>query len=298
MLGRFKNKSLPLVWALSASIILSLILSYSYFVLDNKFSASKKELSLEILDLQKKVVGLEEILRNKEEENRYLSEALYSERSKNQMFEQQIGDIASTVGILDKLRKIDPELLQKYSKVYFLNEHYVPSELDSIKSEFIYETNRPMLIHSGVNPFLERMMREAFGHGINLRILSAFRSFDDQEFLKSNYKTIYGSGANQFSADQGYSEHQLGAAVDFTTLERGATFSDFEKTEAFKWLSQNAHRFGFTLSYPENNSYYQFEPWHWRFVGVGLATKLYSEGKYFYDLDQREIDKYLVHIFD
>jgi D-alanyl-D-alanine carboxypeptidase len=109
----------------------------------------------------------------------------------------------------------------------------------------------------------------------------------------------YGAGtANQFSADQGYSEHQLGTTVDFTTSSVGATFSGFEDTESYRWLRDEAHRYGFVLSYPPNNSYYQFEPWHWRFVGVDLAQDLHQDDTYFYDLDQREINEYLITLFD
>ncbi|MEK7495870.1 MAG: D-alanyl-D-alanine carboxypeptidase family protein, partial [Patescibacteria group bacterium] len=64
------------------------------------------------------------------------------------------------------------------------------------------------------------------------------------------------------------------------------------------WLTENAYKYGFILSYPKQNTYYRFEPWHWRFVGVALATKLHDGNKYFYDLSQREIDQYLVSIFD
>ena len=109
---------------------------------------------------------------------------------------------------------------------------------------------------------------------------------------------FYGSGANSFSADQGYSEHQLGTTIDFTTEEIGASSSVFGKTTAYQWLLENAYKYGFILSYPEANKYYQFEPWHWRFVGRGLAEKLHQEGKNFYDLDQREIDEYLISFFD
>jgi len=63
-------------------------------------------------------------------------------------------------------------------------------------------------------------------------------------------------------------------------------------------LNEYAHEYGFVLSYAEGNSYFMFEPWHWRFVGVELATRLKNEGKKFYDLDQREINQYLVKIFD
>ena len=110
--------------------------------------------------------------------------------------------------------------------------------------------------------------------------------------------TIFGSGANQFSADQGFSEHQLGTTIDFTTAATSANLSDFEGTAAHTWLLSNAHKFGFILSYPPKNQFYISEPWHWRFVGRALADRLHSEGKYFYDLDQREIDKYLLNLLD
>ena len=117
--------------------------------------------------------------------------------------------------------------------------------------------------------------------------------------MKSTYKFTYGSGtANAFSADQGYSEHQLGTTVDFTTEAIGGAFAGFDKTSAYTWLNENAYRYGFVLSYPKNNTYYVFEPWHWRFVGVALATRLHSENRNFYDLDQREIDQYLISLFD
>jgi D-alanyl-D-alanine carboxypeptidase len=109
----------------------------------------------------------------------------------------------------------------------------------------------------------------------------------------------YGSGANAFSADQGYSEHQLGTTFDFTTEGiGGGLVTSFENTPAFAWLKDNAHKYGFTLSYPKDNAYYVYEPWHWRFVGEDLAEDLHEAGKTFYDWDQREIDKYLIKIFD
>jgi len=86
--------------------------------------------------------------------------------------------------------------------------------------------------------------------------------------------------------------------VDFTTLDAGAVFLKFRTDPAYRWLKDNAHNYGFILSYPEENSYYKFEPWHWRFVGVELAKMLHRENKYFYDLDQREIDTYLIKLFD
>ena len=147
-------------------------------------------------------------------------------------------------------------------------------------------------------PFLKKMLDDAQTANIDLKIASAFRSFDTQSTLKSAYKVTYGSGSNKFSADQGYSEHQLGTTIDFTTTKLGADSSTFGKTASFVWLIENAYRYGFILSYPKNNSYYIFEPWHWRFVGKGLALRLHDENKNFYDLPQRDINEYLISLFD
>ncbi len=213
--------------------------------------------------------------------------------------EQTVGKITGTVNTLEKLSKTDPELLHKYSKIFFLNEHYAPERLSEIDSAYLYSEKKVELIHSLVWPHLKNLLEAAKAINVTLYIKSAYRSFDEQKSVKSAYTVVYGKGsANQFSADQGYSEHQLGTTVDFTTTDVNGSLSGFEKTPAYLWMQINAYKYGFILSYPQNNSYYIFEPWHWRYVGIALATRLNAEGKHFYDLDQREIDKYLPDIFD
>jgi D-alanyl-D-alanine carboxypeptidase len=200
---------------------------------------------------------------------------------------------------LEKLSKTDKELLQKYSRVYFLSDNYVPMSLENIDSRYLFDETKTLQFHTSALPFLERMLKRAGRDGVVLKIVSAYRSFGVQSSLKSGYLTTYGSGANQFSADQGYSEHQLGTTVDLTTDPVGTNLTvSFETTPAYTWLKDNAYRFGFILSYPRGNAYYQYEPWHWRFVGVELATELYDDEMNFSDLEQREIDTYLVKIFD
>ena len=206
--------------------------------------------------------------------------------------------ISGTVDILEKLSKTDEELLQKYSKVYFLNEHFVPGRLTELQKVYLYSERKPEFIHELVWPYLKDLLTAAGGDNITIYIKSAYRSFNTQQSLKSAYTVSYGSEANQFSADQGYSEHQLGTTVDLITTGLGGQLTGFDKTEPYQWLLKNAYKYGFVLSYPQNNQYYIFEPWHWRFIGVKLATHLRGQNKYFYDLDQREIDKYLVNIFD
>lgn len=213
--------------------------------------------------------------------------------------ESQLGGITGTVSTLEKLTRLDPELLQKYSKVFFLNENYTPSRVSEIPVKYLSDENRVHQIHSEVLPFLSEMIEEAKDDGIELRIASGYRSFDEQHNIKTAYTITYGAGtANTFSADQGYSEHQLGTAVDFSTPELNGSLSGFGNTDAYQWLLENAKDYGFVLSYPEENEYYLFEPWHWRFVGTQLARDLYLGGNHFYNLDQRTIDEYLPTIFE
>ena len=234
-----------------------------------------------------------------------LASALEQEKERIGAVSQQLGNleqetnvIAGSVGTLEKLSKTDEELLQKYSKTYFLNEHYVPSKMVAIPKENTYFERRNYQIHANVWPHLRNMINAAENAGQTLWVYSAFRSFDEQSDLKGAYTQHFGEGANQFSADQGYSEHQLGTTVDLITSGIDGTVEGFENTPEYSWLLRNAHRYGFILSYPENNSFYVFEPWHWRYIGVDFATDLYNSGRSFYDLDQREIDERLVDIFE
>lgn len=85
--------------------------------------------------------------------------------------------------------------------------------------------------------------------------------------------------ALSYSAAPGSSEHQTGLCVDFTTQSLWGDLNvEFENTEAFAWLSQNAYKFGFILRYPkekEDITGYTYEPWHYRFVGREAATDIH-----------------------
>ncbi|MCB9819480.1 D-alanyl-D-alanine carboxypeptidase family protein [Candidatus Nomurabacteria bacterium] len=262
--------------------------------LESTIDTKNKELAL-----KENVIGeLSSQLEMTSEELSDTIDRLSGEKERNDEMEDQVRELAGTVSDLDKLSKTDKELLQKYSKVYFLNEHYIPESLREIDDEWKYSEDSEHQLHSKVMPFFEKMMEDALEDGIEIWVTSAFRSFDYQSQLKGSYTVIYGSGANAFSADQGFSEHQLGTTIDFTTRGLNGGLSGFQNTEAYKWLLDNAHKYGFTLSYPEGNTYYVFEPWHWRFVGEELAKDLNREDAHFYDWEQRTIDQYLLHIFD
>jgi zinc D-Ala-D-Ala carboxypeptidase len=279
-------------------VVLASIIGYGIYSYLHYFNLTKSQYE-EISELSINVDSLNKELFDLKGEKTLLEEAYQNEKNRNDEFDNQISKISGTVGTLEKLSKTDPELLQKYSKIYFLNEHYIPSSLTDISNKYVYPEDKKLQFHGKVYDHLEDLMNDAIEDKINLRVVSAYRSFGTQAALKSSYKITYGAGsANAFSADQGYSEHQLGTTIDFTTKELAANFNAFASTEAYSWLQENAYKYGFILSYPKTNAYYQFEPWHWRYVGIDLAEKLHDDNVNFYDTDQRFIDTYLVSIFD
>jgi len=255
-------------------------------------------LKADLARTQNEKSDLAQKLEAEQSKNKDLAGVLRLEQDKNNLFEKQISEISGAIGSLQKLNGLDQELLLKYSKVYFLSENYAPTQLAAIDPQYLYDKNKPQQLHVEVAPFFQRMLVAAAQEGIVLKTVSAFRSFYEQISVKLGHQTTYGSGANQFSADQGYSEHQLGTTVDVTAEGLQGVSLDFEKKPEYQWLIANAYKFGFILSYPKNNTYYHFEPWHWRFVGTTLATKLHNDNKYFYELTQREINPLLISIFD
>jgi LAS superfamily LD-carboxypeptidase LdcB len=271
-------------------------LGYYQFSFNQKI---QNELTKSSAIFSQKISDIETILLAAQEKNTTLADALAAAKEKADTLDSQFKSVNKNVSNLEKITKTDPELLQKYSKIFFLNENYVPLDLTNIPTEYTFNKDKIYKIHSEIWPHLEDMLKDAKEEGLSLQIISAFRSFTEQAQLKGVYTVTYGAGsANQFSADQGYSEHQLGTTVDFTNPTVTDTFSGFSKSLEYAWLKENAYKYGFILSYPEINSSYQFEPWHWRFVGINLAKDLHKSGKNFYDLTQREIDSYIVNLFD
>jgi len=110
------------------------------------------------------------------------------------------------------------------------------------------------------------MVEAAAGHGIQLLIVSGFRGFEYQAALIR--KKIAGG---QQIADilavntaPGFSEHHTGNAVDIATPGSRPLTEDFENTQAFQWLTENAGEFGFSMTYPKDNPWgITYEPWHW-----------------------------------
>lgn len=295
---------LAVVLPVIIAILLASLAVY-LFINNQKITEEKKQLQQEnVVNINKFLEAsstIENLLETLEETAEKLSDAekdLEKEQERNEEFEDQLRRLSGTVRDLDKLSKTDEELLQKYSRTYFLNENFIPMRLSKINNRYVMPDKKDLYFHGNGVKFLEEMLDDAKDAGFDIRIISAYRSFDEQTDLKGQYTQVYGSGSNAFSADQGYSEHQLGTTLDMVDVGTGVISSKFANTEAYKWLVDNAYRYGFILSYPENNGFYIYEPWHWRFVGVDLARDLHRADAQFYEWDQRKIDEYLIRIFD
>lgn len=124
-----------------------------------------------------------------------------------------------------------------------------------------------------------KMQAAAKVDGLNIYISSGFRSYSYQKTLYNNYVNRDGvTAADTYSARAGHSEHQSGLAFDVNTIN-----DSFANTEEGKWLNDNCYKYGFILRYPKGKSDetgYQYEPWHFRYVGVELAEKLYNNGNW------------------
>lgn len=122
-----------------------------------------------------------------------------------------------------------------------------------------------------------KMSAAAKKDGFNIYIVSGFRSYSTQKNLYNNYVKRDGAEkADTYSARAGHSEHQSGLAFDVNSVK-----NSFANTPEAAWLSDNCYKYGFILRYPKgktNETGYIFEPWHFRYVGVELATKLYNGG--------------------
>jgi zinc D-Ala-D-Ala carboxypeptidase len=114
------------------------------------------------------------------------------------------------------------------------------------------------------------MKTAAEQNGETLQLVSAFRSVDYQRQIIER-KLSGGQSWDQIlrvSALPGYSEHHTGRTIDITTPDCKPLAEEFENTTAFRWLANHAGEFGFTMTYPRNNTFgITYEPWHWTFRG-------------------------------
>ena len=136
-------------------------------------------------------------------------------------------------------------------------------------------------VHIDMRESLLKMREEAKKDGIYLVFLSGYRSINLQNDIFFSLKSIRNQEAAErarVSAPPGYSEHSTGFAIDIgDATQREKDFkTEFENTDAFRWLTKNAAKFHFKLSFNKDNKYIDYEPWHWRYEGSIEALKLFE----------------------
>ena len=163
-------------------------------------------------------------------------------------------------------------LVNKYHR---LKSSYVPSDLEAISTKYNQGYNNKM--RKVAKEAFEKMCEAALADNITIYSGSAYRSYSYQQNLYNRYVSTNGfKAAETFSARAGYSEHQTGLATD--VMNKSLDFISKSDKE-YDWLINNSYKYGFILRYPEGKediTGYMYEEWHFRYLGVDVATKLYE----------------------
>ena len=212
--------------------------------------------------------------------------------------------ITDISAVADALNTIDAAYLLLANKTFHMGEKYTPDNLVSLNTK--YTGGKNISLSGNAAYAAEALIREMRAEGFDsVFITSAYRSYDYQSTLYDKYfneeKAAHPSWSNEqikeqvltYSAYPGTSEHQTGLCIDLMTNEMAGLWNygsetpnnpydkGFAETKEYKWLKDNAHKFGFILRYPEDKTDitgYSYESWHYRFVGIDAATDIYTQG--------------------
>jgi len=158
------------------------------------------------------------------------------------------------------------------NKYYYLTSDYIPNDLVTINSNYGSGTLR-----SEAYEAFKKLSDDAKKEGLSIYISSGYRSYDLQNGLYNMYlKNDPQNIVDTYSARPGFSEHQTGLAIDVNTIS-----DSFAYTKEYEWLKENAYKYGYILRYPKeytNLTGYKFEPWHYRYVGINIASYIQEHG--------------------
>src|SRR5574344_433342 len=170
---------------------------------------------------------------------------------------------------------ISKNILMIVNKYYYLSSTYEPNDLRTIDKAYSKGVNNKL--RDVAASAFERMAAAAKLDNIIIFNQSAYRSYNVQSNIYNRSVSQYGvSVSDKTSARPGNSEHQTGLALDVNMIS-----DTFETTDAFKWLTSNAYKYGFILRYPKGKDKitgYSYEPWHYRYVGEDIAKQIKDEG--------------------
>lgn len=244
-----------------------------------KFFLTKDEvINISVLDskdteIPKEEVSIQEVIIEEQKEEKPVEivkkEEIESKKKKNDCPEpkkeyedQTYKNVGQDIGLSDK--------------------SYIPSDLVELPKEISKYEN--LCVKEEARDALILMIDEAKKEKLFIKVSSGFRDYSTQKsILETNIKSG-NKNATKLVAKPGYSEHQLGVAVDLTSpsIENISATSKFGKTKESAWLKENAYKYGFIESYPEGKediTGYLYEPWHYRYVGIDNALLIHESGK-------------------
>ena len=168
---------------------------------------------------------------------------------------------------MNKLRPLNPQ-------------DYAPSDLVDVP---VREANPAVLRKEAADAVVAMFAQFTAETGLEMQNQSAYRSYSTQVRVYNGWVNSLGqAGADKTSARPGHSEHQTGLALDISSVPAVCALDQcFADTPAGQWLAANAYKWGFILRYPNGMDAitgYEFEPWHYRYVGVDLATEMHDTG--------------------
>ena len=161
-------------------------------------------------------------------------------------------------------------LVNKYN---YLRDDFVPNNLVEMTTP--YSKEGIYLVEEARDNFY-KLVDKAKEEGLTIRAISAYRGYTYQKRLYDKYVEADGvNKADTYSARPGFSDHQTGLAIDVDNTT--SSFENFTNTKEYQWMLDNSYKYGFILRYPsakESITTYQFESWHYRYVGLKLAKKI------------------------
>lgn len=161
-------------------------------------------------------------------------------------------------------------LVNKYN---YLRDDFVPNNLVEMTTP--YSKEGIYLVEEARDNFY-KLVDKAKEEGLTIRAISAYRGYTYQKRLYDKYVEVDGvNKADTYSARPGFSDHQTGLAIDVDNTI--SSFENFTNTKEYQWMLDNSYKYGFILRYPsgkESITTYQFESWHYRYVGLKLAKKI------------------------
>lgn len=185
---------------------------------------------------------------------------------------------------------VDTSLLILVNKTHALPTGYTP-QFTTIAAKYYIQSGVDFRMDSRAAPYMVAMLDAARNAGVNIGMVCGYRSNETQAGLFNNkIQRLLSSGvasANVSSeaalavAPPGYSEHETGLCADLAYNGKSDLEATFENTPAFTWLSAHAAEYGFILRYPKDKvdvTKYEYEPWHYRFVGVDNAKAIKADG--------------------